>query len=137
MDFIAGVGLICALITAAVVLRRTGYSVGWALLVLVPVVNLIALIVFLLSSWPIERELACARVELGRAKDNDYWLALDAARDAERAGDCARAIELYQRIARSGEDRPWAIEAEQRLADASERLPDDAAAALPGDQPSA
>lgn len=49
-------GLLIALIVVGIPVRqimlRTGFSQWWALLVLVPVVNLIALWIFAFSSWP-------------------------------------------------------------------------------------
>jgi hypothetical protein len=40
------------LLMIARVLRRAGFSRGWALLVLVPVVNLVALWLFAYARWP-------------------------------------------------------------------------------------
>jgi uncharacterized membrane protein YhaH (DUF805 family) len=44
------------LFTYAVIVRKAGFSPWWALLTLVPVVNLFALAFFTLSEWPIEKE---------------------------------------------------------------------------------
>ncbi len=49
-------GLLIILIVAGIpvrqILLRTGFSQWWALLVVVPLVNLIALWIFAFSSWP-------------------------------------------------------------------------------------
>ena len=46
------------MVMIARVLRRAGYSPWWALLVLVPLVNLIALWVFAYARWPAVDEAA-------------------------------------------------------------------------------
>jgi len=125
MNALTALGLIYLLIVASLILRRAGYSAGWSLLLLVPLVNMVAVLVFALSTWPVEHKLALARVEAGRADNDDYWLALEAARKAERAGDCDRAIALYKRIIETGGEHPAVMEAEQRLADAADALPAD------------
>ena len=49
-------GLLIILIVAGIpvrqILLRTGFSQWWALLVVVPLVNLLALWIFAFSSWP-------------------------------------------------------------------------------------
>jgi len=44
------------LIPATKILQRTGYSAAWALVLLIPVVNLIAYWVFAFKEWPINRK---------------------------------------------------------------------------------
>ena len=57
--------ILCALIVLPIVfticgswsgVRRAGYNGAWALVLLVPIVNLIILWIFAFVTWPIERE---------------------------------------------------------------------------------
>ena len=69
---VVSLGIWLALIIAVwystwLIFRKAGYS-GWqALLMIVPLANVLWLVVFASSDWPIERELALARLGLGRA----------------------------------------------------------------------
>jgi hypothetical protein len=51
---------VLTLIPVAKLLRRLGFSPGWSLLVLVPLVNLIALWALAFMRWPIDRASNCA-----------------------------------------------------------------------------
>ena len=42
------------------IFKKAGYSFWCGLLMLIPIVNLIWLIWFALTEWPIEQELACS-----------------------------------------------------------------------------
>ncbi|CAJ0867697.1 hypothetical protein R20233_01436 [Ralstonia sp. LMG 32965] len=44
------------LLPAGLIARKAGYSSGWALLMLVPLVNVITIWVFALSDWPAARK---------------------------------------------------------------------------------
>ena len=37
------------------ILRRTGFSGAWSLLLLIPLVNLVVVYVFAFTDWPVER----------------------------------------------------------------------------------
>jgi hypothetical protein len=67
-----GVFAIIALVSVAVtvviyffIFRRTGMNPWLALLMLVPVVNFVMLLVLAFSEWPIQRENAMLRAQLG------------------------------------------------------------------------
>jgi ABC-type glycerol-3-phosphate transport system permease component len=49
------VPLIIVLIPAWRILRRAGFSGAWALLLVIPLVNLVAVYVFAFTDWPVER----------------------------------------------------------------------------------
>ena len=77
------------------IFRKAGYS-GWqALLLVLPLANVIWLIVFASSEWPIERDLAIARLGLGQATPREQELALNTAIRLERRGKAARAQDIY------------------------------------------
>lgn len=48
------------------IIRRAGYSGWWFLICLVPLVNLVMFLVFAFKEWPIQRELAQLRAQVGR-----------------------------------------------------------------------
>ncbi|HJQ03479.1 MAG TPA: DUF805 domain-containing protein [Jatrophihabitans sp.] len=47
------------------IIRRAGYSGWWILIGLVPVVNVVMFFVFAFKEWPIQRELAHLRAQVG------------------------------------------------------------------------
>jgi hypothetical protein len=51
------IGIVLVLGPIALVIRKAGYSPFWVLLAFVPLVNVAAIFYFVLSEWPIEREL--------------------------------------------------------------------------------
>jgi hypothetical protein len=51
------IGLVLFLAPFALIVRKAGYSPLWVLVAFVPLGNLLALAVFALSEWPIEKEL--------------------------------------------------------------------------------
>lgn len=51
------------------VARKAGYPGGYALLMFIPFVNLIVMLMFVFSEWPIERELAALRARVGQGYD--------------------------------------------------------------------
>jgi len=48
--------LLVYLLPAGMIARKAGYSSGWALLTLIPLVNVIAIWVFALADWPATRK---------------------------------------------------------------------------------
>ena len=48
------------------IIRRAGYSGWWFLLGLIPLLNMVMFLVFAFKEWPIQRELAQLRAQLGR-----------------------------------------------------------------------
>jgi uncharacterized membrane protein YhaH (DUF805 family) len=48
------------------IIRRAGYSGWWILIGLVPLLNVVMFLVFAFKEWPIQRELAQLRAQLGR-----------------------------------------------------------------------
>ena len=64
-----GVYAVVLLVAAAAyvtIVRKAGYSGWWALVLLVPVVNLVMIVVFAFSEWPVTRELTAARAALAQ-----------------------------------------------------------------------
>lgn len=65
-SLIAGlIGLIFAIIIYWRIFSKAGYSGARSLLMLIPVVNLIIIIMFAFSEWPIQRELNQMRMMSG------------------------------------------------------------------------
>ena len=65
-SLIAGlIGLIFAIIIYWRIFSKAGYSGARSLLMLIPVVNLIIIIMFAFSEWPIQRELNQLRMMSG------------------------------------------------------------------------
>jgi uncharacterized membrane protein YhaH (DUF805 family) len=58
--------LVAALLGAARTLSKAGYPGWWALLLLVPVVNLVALSIFGGADWPVLRRLRALEGATGR-----------------------------------------------------------------------
>ncbi len=50
--------MVVPLIAVWRIVSKAGYSGAWALLLFVPLVNVIALLVFAFSEWPLERRTA-------------------------------------------------------------------------------
>jgi hypothetical protein len=48
------------------IIRRAGYSGWWVLIGLVPLLNVVMFLVFAFKEWPIQRELAYLRAQIGR-----------------------------------------------------------------------
>jgi hypothetical protein len=48
---------VAAIVAAAKILSKAGYSPWYCLLLLIPIVNLIMLLVFAFSDWPVDKEL--------------------------------------------------------------------------------
>ncbi len=64
-----GVYAVVLLVGAAAyvtIIRKAGYSGWWALVLLVPVANLVMIVVFAFSEWPVTRELEMARAALAQ-----------------------------------------------------------------------
>lgn len=60
--FVVIIGVIALVVTIwGTIFRKAGYSFWMALLMLVPIANLIWLLVFAFSTWPIHRELEALR----------------------------------------------------------------------------
>jgi len=66
VSLVAGlIGLIFAIIIYWRIFSKAGYSGARSLLMLIPVVNLIIIIMFAFSEWPIQRELNQLRMMSG------------------------------------------------------------------------
>ena len=50
------------------IIRRAGYSGWWILIALVPLVNVVMFLVFAFKEWPIQRELAQLRAQVGSGR---------------------------------------------------------------------
>jgi len=81
------------------IFRKAGYS-GWlGLLMIVPLVNLIWLVIFALSEWPIQRELARRRGVDGDASFDDVEILISEASRLERSGNWQEAANAFERVA--------------------------------------
>jgi len=61
---VIAVALLFSLLIWFMIIKRTGMSPWLALLMLVPIANLIVLIVLAFSEWPIQREVRALRAQL-------------------------------------------------------------------------
>lgn len=84
------------------VFAKAGFSRWWALLVPVPLVNLIWLLVFATIDWPIEKELSWRRLAGGQWDERDAARAHSYALALEKRGDWEAAISVYEDIASHG-----------------------------------
>jgi hypothetical protein len=97
--------LVCAWFSG-VILRKAGYSRAYGCLA--PVLGPIALVVFALSEWPIQRELAWLRMKAGETTGHPIVSVEQHAFDLERQGEWARAVEVYEELTRRAADEPTA-----------------------------
>ncbi len=83
------------------ILRRIGYGYWWALLLLVPIVNIVSVLVVVGKEWPIEREAARLRMIAGESTDweADAESVMSAALVHEEQGQTDQAISLYNLVA--------------------------------------
>lgn len=79
--------------------RKAGYSAWWGVLMLVPLVNLIWLIYFASSLWPIHRELAFRRMDQNDIQPQDNKTLITAAGQLENQGRWDEAVRVYDAIA--------------------------------------
>lgn len=56
--------LVVSIIAAVKVLNKAGYSGWWVLITFIPLVNLVMLLVFAFSEWPVVREVKMLRAQL-------------------------------------------------------------------------
>lgn len=82
------------------VFAKAGFSRWYALLMLVPFVNLIWLLVFATLDWPIQKELSWRRLSDKEWDERDAERAISYAVDMERRGDWETAITVYEDVAR-------------------------------------
>jgi hypothetical protein len=82
--------------------RKAGFgtkeSVFMALGMLIPIINLIILIYFVSTTWPIQVELASLRGETGVGTDADAQTLMSVALQSEGKGDFSEAIAKYEEI---------------------------------------
>jgi hypothetical protein len=136
------------LLTAACfagICRQAGYSPYFAVLMLIPIVNGIALIVFAIREWPMSQELARRRLFDGEATDDDVLSVLNQASDLERRFQRANAANLYQLIVNKAQSDSLKRDADTCLrllrestgsaGTEQERVRQPMAAALPGIAP--
>jgi len=106
-ESVIGLGLFLAGFVVPVVLfwgilRQAGYPGVFALLLLVPYVNVIVLLVFACKEWPLTQELARRRLADGEGRKEDAVSVLYQAFKLEKRGDWQRAIDLCQLIIDKG-----------------------------------
>ena len=56
---------VLSIIAAVKVLTKAGYSGWWVLAMLVPIANVVVLLVFAFSEWPVVREVKALRAQAG------------------------------------------------------------------------
>jgi hypothetical protein len=102
------------------ILRRIGYSWWYALLLIVPFVNVVSLIVVAAKEWPIERENARFRLITGESTeiDADVESVVSQAIAHEQKGQWDRAVSLYNLAA----DKCENPRVKQYIAECIERL---------------
>ena len=82
----------------AAVLSKAGYSGWYSLLMVVPIVNLIALIVFASREWPIQRELRELRSSVGLGSEEDAFSLYKEAAKLEAKGDIEDGLNRYREV---------------------------------------
>ncbi len=90
---------VCLGVTA-VIFQKAGYSRIYALLMLIPVANLVCLVVFAASDWPILREVSRRRLEAGEATEADAERLRAYAVKLDQRGAWDSAVRLYDLIIR-------------------------------------
>jgi hypothetical protein len=96
--------LLCLVLwVPARILRKAGFSWGFALLGLV--LGPIALLIFAFYDWPIERELAWLKLKGGEPPGRLWGLAEGHAAALERNGEWKQAAQVYRElISKAGPD---------------------------------
>lgn len=87
------------IVACVVMLRKAGYSGWWALLGLVPLVNIIMFLVFAFRRWPIQSEIVRLRAITGSAGPDDFDLLLSEAVSKEQRGELIHAVHLFELLA--------------------------------------
>ncbi len=95
---LSALGLWLILWVPARILRKAGFSWGFAFLGLI--LGPIALVIFAFSDWPIERELAWLRLKTGEPLGRLLGLVEAHAAALERSGDWKQAARVYQELIR-------------------------------------
>jgi hypothetical protein len=115
-------GLLVAIVIGvfASILGKAGYSRWYALLLLVPILNILALLILAAREWPIEREVARLRLIAGESTDIDADIecVMSSAIVHEQKRQWGRALSMYNLVADKSTDariRQYASECAQRL----------------------
>jgi len=74
------------------------YSGGMSLLMLIPVLNVVAFIIFLVTEWPIERKMRDLRIRCGSADQEDANSLLAEAISLDAKGSIDQALLKYQEV---------------------------------------
>ena len=105
--------------------RKAGYtlpqSVCMAVVMCVPVLNLLLGLYFLITTWPIEHELAGLRARTGVPTLGDAQAVLSAAIGLESSGDAAGAIAKYEEVMRRFAGTEAATDAEASIRSLKEK----------------
>ena len=80
------------------ILRKAGFARGWTFII--PLTGFLAVIVFALSDWPIQLELAWYRLRDGETSEATIASAEKYAVHLENAGDWRKAAEVFEELAR-------------------------------------
>jgi hypothetical protein len=64
----AGISLLIAIIVWWVIFAKAGYPGALAILMIIPLVNLIVFLVFLFGEWPVRKELKALRQQVQQAR---------------------------------------------------------------------
>ena len=97
------------------IFRKAGYPSALGLLMLVPVVNIVAIVAFALLDWPIQRELAQRRLASGEKNQADASMLLTQATKLDQCGEWDKAVTLYELVANTMHGEPIARDATQLI----------------------
>ena len=125
LESVVGIGsLVLFAVVFAAIFRQAGHSGWYGILILIPLINVIAVIVLALQEWPIRRELCRLRLVVGEGTEEDASSVLGQAAAFERLDEHQRAVSLYELVADKMRGQPIAEEAStnlQRLHDTPHR----------------
>jgi len=110
--------LVYALLTLGLwgtIFVKAGYSGWWGLLMLIPGVNLVMIIIFLVRQWPIQREVRELRMRYGHGTEEDAYSLISEAIRLEARGKVDDALVKYQEVVTSFRDTPAGKDAQKNI----------------------
>lgn len=88
----------------AAIFPKAGYPRWWAVLIIIPIANLVVLIILAAQEWPIHREMRDLRIRCGCGTEDDGQSLLKEGFRLERDGELEEALLKYQVVATSLKD---------------------------------
>jgi hypothetical protein len=95
----------------SVIFRKAGYSGALAILMVIPVVNVVWFVAFTFLEWPVLREAARFRLALGQGSEADATSVLGQATRLEQHGEWKEAVALCELVIERMPGRPTADDA--------------------------